>query len=70
MLPCIGGISEFIYSSSVCMYAGTAMMLDSSEGVGVANMISMRLHTNATSQCLHFSYYMNLATNSKGAGIR
>jgi len=48
---------------------GTAMMLDSSKGLGVANMISMRLHTNATTQCLHFSYYMNLATNSKGAGI-
>lgn len=48
---------------------GSVMRLRSEDGMGVANMASMRLQTTTTSQCLQFSYYMELNENSENAEL-
>ena len=46
------------------------MRMRTEDGLGVANMASMRLQTTTTQQCLQFSYYMELNDNSENAELR
>jgi len=48
---------------------GSVMRMRTEDGLGVANMASMRLQTTTTQQCLQFSYYMELNDNSENAEL-